>query len=77
MFADGKVFDSSYERGRPSTLSLKRVIPGWTEGLQMMKGGGKARLVIPPDLAYGELGSPPAIPPNATLTFDIELLSAQ
>ena len=56
MFADGEVFDSSYERGRPSTLSLKRVIPGWTEGLQMMKGGGQARLVIPPELGLRQKG---------------------
>ena len=73
MFADGKVFDSSYERGRPSTLSLKRVIPGWTEGLQMVKGGGQARLVIPPELAYGKKGKPGSIPPCATLIFEIEL----
>ncbi len=73
MFADGKVFDSSYERGHPSTLSLKRVIPGWTEGLQMMKGGGQARLVIPPELAYGKKGKPGSISPCATLIFEIEL----
>ena len=73
MFVDGEVFDSSYERGRPSTLSLKRVIPGWTEGLQMMKGGGQARLVIPPELAYGKKGKPGSIPSCATLIFEIEL----
>ena len=73
MFPDGTVFDSSYERGHPSTLSLKMVIPGWTEGLQMMKGGAKARLVIPPDLAYGKKGSKDKIPPCSTLVFEIEL----
>ena len=72
-FADGTVFDSSYERGYPSTLSLEMAIPGWAEGLQMVKGGGKARLVIPPHLAYGQKGSTDSIPPRSTLIFEIEL----
>jgi FKBP-type peptidyl-prolyl cis-trans isomerase len=74
-FIDGTVFDSSVKRGRPSTFPLDRVIPGWTEGLQLLKGGGKARLVIPPHLAYGKKGKAPKIPPCATLVFEIELLT--
>ena len=73
-FIDGKVFDSSVERGRPSTFPLDKVIPGWTEGLKMMKGGGKTRLVIPPHLAYGAAGKPPKVPPCAILVFEVELL---
>lgn len=73
-FMDGTVFDSSVERGRPSTFPLDRVVPGWTEGLKMLKGGGKARLVIPPHLGYGERGKPPNVPPCATLVFEVELL---
>jgi FKBP-type peptidyl-prolyl cis-trans isomerase len=71
---DGKEFDSSYKRNEPATFPLNRVIAGWTEGLQLMKVGGKARLVLPPDLGYGEQGSPPDIPPNSVLVFEIELL---
>jgi len=70
---DGKEFDSSYLAGKPAEFQLNQVIKCWTEGLQMMKPGGKARLVCPPDLAYGERGSG-AIPANATLVFDVELL---
>ena len=71
---DGTVFDSSIPRGKPSSFSLNGVIDGWTEGIPMMKVGGKARLVIPPDLAYGP-GGRPGIPPNAILVFEIELLA--
>jgi len=71
---DGKEFDSSYAAGRPAELQLDKVIKCWTEGVQRMKVGGKARLICPPDLAYGERGSGVVIPPNATLVFEIELL---
>jgi FKBP-type peptidyl-prolyl cis-trans isomerase FkpA len=71
---DGKVFDSSKQRGEPATFPLNGVIPCWTEGVQAMKVGGKAQLVCPPDLAYGPSGSPPTIPPQSTLVFDVELL---
>jgi len=74
MLLDGTVFDSSYERAHAATFPVNRVIPGWTEALQLMKVGDKWRLFIPPHLAYGEHGAPPQIGPNATLIFDIELL---
>jgi len=74
VLADGKEFDSSYGRGQPATFPLNRVIPCWTEGVQLMKTGGKAKLLCPPQIAYGSQGSPGAIPPNATLTFEVELL---
>jgi FKBP-type peptidyl-prolyl cis-trans isomerase len=72
--ADGKEFDSSYSRGQPAEFPLNQVIPCWTEGLQKMKVGGKAKLVCPAAIAYGEQGRPPVIPGNAVLFFDVELL---
>ena len=74
---DGTVFDSSVERGSPASFPVNRVIAGWTEALQMMGVGSKWRLVIPPNLAYGERGAGAAIPPNATLVFEVELLEIQ
>jgi len=74
---DGTVFDSSVERGQPASFPLNGVIPGWTEGVQLMKVGDKFRFTIPSDLAYGPNGAPPTIPPNATLIFDVELLEVQ
>jgi FKBP-type peptidyl-prolyl cis-trans isomerase len=73
-FVSGKVFDSSVERKEPATFPLNGVIPCWTEGVQLMKVGGKAQLVCPPELAYGEEGRPPQMPGGATLVFDVELL---
>ena len=71
---DGTVFDSSVQRGEPIVLPLNGVIRCWTEGVQMMKVGGKSRFVCPADLAYGERGAPPRIKPGATLVFEVELL---
>ena len=71
---DGVEFDSSYKRNEPAKFPLNQVIPCWTEGLQKMKVGGKSQLVCPSDIAYGDRGSPPAIPGGATLVFEVELL---
>lgn len=74
---DGTVFDSSVERGQPMEFPLNRVIPCWTEGVAMMKPGGKATLVCPPEIAYGERGSPPRIPGNSALQFEVELIEVK
>ncbi|NHB56948.1 FKBP-type peptidyl-prolyl cis-trans isomerase [Acinetobacter shaoyimingii] len=74
---DGTVFDSSIARNQPVEFQVSQVIPGWTEGLQLMKEGSKYRLFIPAKLAYGEMGSGDSIAPNSTLIFDVELLKVQ
>lgn len=74
---DGTVFDSSVDRGKTIEFPLNRVIPGWTEGVQLMKEGAKYRFYIPFDLAYGTAGSPPKIPPYAALIFDVELFKVK
>jgi FKBP-type peptidyl-prolyl cis-trans isomerase FkpA len=71
---DGTVFDSSIDRGQPAEFPLNQVIPCWTQAVTMMKVGGKARLVCPPELAYGDRGAPPKIKPGSTLVFEVELL---
>ena len=75
MLTSGKVFD--YSRRRPSTLPMEKVIPGWAEALKMMKGGGKARIVLPPALAYGRKGKPGTVPQCAVLVFEIELVGIE
>jgi len=74
---DGTEFDSSYERGKPSTFLVRKVIKGWREGLQLMKEGAKWELYIPPDLAYGKQSRGDRIPPNSALIFEVELLSVE
>ena len=74
---DGTVFDSSVERGEPATFPLNAVIPGWTEGLQLMSEGAKYRLFIPSELAYGSKGAGDQILPNSTLIFDVELIKVE
>ncbi|CAA0125202.1 FKBP-type 22 kDa peptidyl-prolyl cis-trans isomerase [BD1-7 clade bacterium] len=73
-FMDGQVFDSSVERGEPATFGVTQVIAGWTEALQMMPTGSKWRLVLPPELAYGDAGAPPSIPGGAVLVFEVHLI---
>ena len=73
-FLDGSVFDSSVQRGQPAVFPLNGVIPCWTEALQLVKVGGKARVICPPEIAYGDRGAPPRIPPGASLIFEVELL---
>jgi peptidylprolyl isomerase len=79
MLDDGTVFDSSYDRGEPISfvLGIGQVIPGWDEGIDLMAAGGKGRLIIPSELAYGSAGAGGVIPPDATLTFDVELVDVQ
>ena len=73
-WSDGKVFDSSFDRGAPIPFALNGVISGWTEGLQGIKPGGRRLLIVPPEKGYGAAGSPPAIGPNETLVFVVDLV---
>lgn len=75
--ADGREFDSSYKRNAPASFPLNRVVPCWTEGMQKMRVGGKATLTCPPATAYGDRGAGGVVPPNATLTFEVELLAIE
>ena len=79
LYKTGKTFDSSWSRNQPFTtaLSTGSVIPGWVQGIQGMKVGGRRLLIIPPKLGYGAAGSPPTIPANATLVFVVDLISVQ
>lgn len=74
---DGKEFDNSIKRGEPAVFGVDQVIPGWSEALQLMDVGSKVRLVVPPELAYGETGAPPVIEPNSVLVFEVELHSIE
>ncbi len=76
-YATGKPFDSSWSRGQPATFSMAGVVPGFADGIDGMRVGGRREIVIPPDLGYGATGSPPAIGPNETLIFVVDLLSVQ
>jgi len=74
---NGNEFDSSYKRGQPAKFPLSRVIPCWSQGMQKLRVGEKARLICPPKTAYGEAGIPGVIPPNSTLNFDVELIDIE
>ncbi|UTW13615.1 FKBP-type peptidyl-prolyl cis-trans isomerase [Marinobacterium rhizophilum] len=77
MLIDGTVFDSSYSRGKPVSFPLNRVIPGWTQGLQLMSEGSQWMLYLPSELAYGMSSPTPSIPPNSALVFKVELLEIE